>query len=136
MRDDDGSIEVAAIRPAGKTAVWALPKGNIAEGERAEDAAAREVEEETGVRAELVTKLGHVRYTYSYGGERIFKIVTFFLFRYVAGDLGTLKQEHAHEVAEVRWLPLSDAPKLLAYGGERDMARAALAILGEQTEPL
>jgi 8-oxo-dGTP pyrophosphatase MutT (NUDIX family) len=77
-----------------------------------------------------------VRYTYSYGGERIFKIVTFFLFRYVAGDLGTLKQEHAHEVAEVRWLPLSDAPKLLAYGGERDMARAALAILGEQTEPL
>jgi 8-oxo-dGTP pyrophosphatase MutT (NUDIX family) len=136
VRAIDGVVHVAAIRPAGKASVWALPKGNIADGERAEQAAAREVEEETGVRAELLAKLGHVRYTYSYGGERIFKIVTFFLFRYIAGELGALAVEHAHEVAEARWLPLEDAPKLLAYGGERDMARAALEALSEQPDPL
>jgi 8-oxo-dGTP pyrophosphatase MutT (NUDIX family) len=136
VRALDGAPHLAAIRPAGKTDVWALPKGNLAEGERAEHAAAREVEEETGVVADLVTKLGHVRYTYSYGGERIFKIVTFFLFRYVSGDLGTLQAEHAHEVEEVRWVPLADAPRLLTYGGERDMARAASEIVRGQTEPL
>jgi len=136
VRDADGVLQLAAIRPAGKAAVWALPKGNIAEGERAEEAAAREIEEETGVRAELLAKLGHVRYTYSYGGERIFKIVTFFLFRYVSGELGRLKIEHAHEVAEVRWLPLAEAPTLLAYGGERDMVRTALETLGKQAERL
>jgi 8-oxo-dGTP pyrophosphatase MutT (NUDIX family) len=136
VRAVDGRVEVAAIRPAGKPSVWALPKGNIGEGERAEEAAAREVEEETGIRATPVAKLGHVRYTYSHRGERIFKIVTFFLFRYVSGKLGDLKREHAHEVAEVRWLPLTDATKLLTYGGEREMARAALAIMEERGEPL
>lgn len=136
VREMAGVPHLAAIRPAGKTDVWALPKGNLAEGERADEAAAREVEEETGIAAELVGKLGHVRYTYSYGGERIFKIVTFFLFRYVSGELGQLRQEHAHEVDEVRWVALADAPRLLTYGGERDMARAALERLREPVEPL
>lgn len=136
VRRVDGRAEVAAIRPAGKESVWALPKGNIAEGERVEEAAVREVEEETGLKVSPVAKLGHVRYTYSAGGERIFKIVTFFLFRYVSGELGELDPAHAHEVAEARWLPLADAPKLLTYGGERDMARAALAMLGGREEAL
>jgi len=52
--------------------------------------------------------------------------VSFFLVRYEGGRLGDVPPEHRHEVAEVRWLPLEDAPKLLAYTGERDMARKAL----------
>ena len=123
----------ATIRPAGKpVGVWALPKGLIGPGERPAETALREVEEETGARGRLVEKLGDVRYVFTWEGERIFKVVSFFLVRYSAGRLGDVPPEHAHEVAEVRWLPLEDAPALLAYGGERDMAGRALAFLSER----
>ena len=126
---DDRPV-LAAIRPEGKPeGLWALPKGRIGKGEKSEDTAVREVEEETGVRGTLVRKLGDVRYVYTWKGERIFKVVSFFLLRYEGGKLGHLSAEYAHEVADVQWLPLDDAPRLLAYAGERDMAREALAAL-------
>jgi 8-oxo-dGTP pyrophosphatase MutT (NUDIX family) len=131
-----GEWRLAAICPGGKTGVWALPKGNVAPGERAEEAAAREVAEETGLDARLVEKLGDVRYVYTWNGERIFKIVSFFLFRYRAGALGRIPPEHAHEVAEARWLPLADAPRLLSYGGERTIAAKALARVTGEVDPL
>jgi len=122
---------IAVIRPAGKPeGTWALPKGLIGPGERAELAALREVVEETGVEATPVEKLGDVRYVYTWAGERVFKVVSFFLFRYRAGRLGEIPAEHAHEVAEVRWLPLDEAERLLAYKGEREMAAKALERLG------
>ena len=118
---------MAAIRPGGKpTGTCALPKGLIGPGEGAELTALREVAEETGVEATPVEKLGDVRYVYTWAGERVFKVVSFFLFRYRAGRLGEIAPEHAHEVAEVRWLPLQEAPQLLAYKGEREMAAKAL----------
>jgi len=88
--------------------------------------ALREVQEETGVEATPVEKLGDVRYVYTWDGERVFKVVSFFLFRYRAGRLGDIPPEHVHEVAETRWLPLEEAPSLLAYKGEREMAAKAL----------
>jgi 8-oxo-dGTP pyrophosphatase MutT (NUDIX family) len=122
-----GRWVMAAIRPGGKPAgTWALPKGLIGPDERAELTALREVTEETGVEATPVEKLGDVRYVYTWAGERVFKVVSFFLFRYRAGRLGEIPPEHAHEVAEVRWLPLEEAPQLLAYKGEREMAAKAL----------
>ncbi len=120
---------VAAIRPAGK-AVWALPKGLIFRGDSAAETALREVAEETGVEARLLEKLGDVRYVYTWRGERIFKVVSFFLMRYARGRIGELPPAHAHEVDEVRWLPLAEAPRLLAYRGEQEMAEKALRILG------
>jgi 8-oxo-dGTP pyrophosphatase MutT (NUDIX family) len=129
---------VAAIRPGGRPeGVWALPKGNLGTGERPEQTAEREIEEETGVRARLVRKLGDVRYVYtqSWGngqGERTLKVVSFYLFRYSGGRLGDIPAELAHEVEEARWLPLEDALSLLAYKGERDMAERALIALGEE----
>jgi 8-oxo-dGTP pyrophosphatase MutT (NUDIX family) len=123
---------VAAIRPAGKKpGVWALPKGRIDEGERGEETALREVAEETGARGRSLGKLGDVRYWFNWDGERVFKVVSFFLVRYTGGRLGEIPEAFRHEVAEVRWLPLDEAPTLLAYGGERDMARKAAAILAE-----
>ena len=127
-----GRWMLAAIRPAGrKPGLWALPKGNIGPGEKPEEAAVREVEEETGVEARLATKLGDVRYVYTWAGERIFKVVSFYLFRYRRGRLGDIAPEQRIEVGEARWLPLEDAPRLLAYGGERDMAEKALAFIHE-----
>jgi len=133
VRNLRGRPVVAAIRPAGKPeGTWALPKGLIGPGERAEVTALREVREETGVEATPVEKLGDVRYVYTWAGERVFKVVSFYLLRYRGGRLGELPAEHAHEVAEVRWLPLADAPRLLAYKGEREMAEKALDRLANE----
>jgi 8-oxo-dGTP diphosphatase len=137
VRRLDGSWMVAAIRPGGRPeGLWALPKGNIDPGEKPEATALREVAEETGARGRSLGKLGDVQYVYSWppkpaDGERIFKVVSFFLIRYTGGRLGDIPEEFRHEVAEARWLPLDEAPRLLAYGGERDMAKKAIARLGE-----
>jgi 8-oxo-dGTP pyrophosphatase MutT (NUDIX family) len=124
---------MAAIRPNGKPeGLWALPKGQIDRGEQPDATALREVREETGVDAELIGKLGDVRYVYTRAGERIFKIVSFYLLRYRGGRLGEIEESMRREVAEARWLPLDEAPRLLAYRGERQMAEAARRALDEE----
>ncbi len=127
-----GRWMLAAIRPTGKEpGLWALPKGLIGPGEKPDETALREVEEETGVEARLVAKLGDIRYVYTWAGERVFKIVSFYLVRYRRGRLGAIAPEQEIEVAEARWLPLEEAPRLLAYRGEREMAEKALAFIRE-----
>lgn len=122
---------VAAIRPRGRERVWALPKGHIDNGESAAETAMREVREETGVEGRLVEKLGDVRYVYTanwegHQGERIFKVVSFFLLRAGRGRIGEIDESMRVEVAEASWLPLDEAPRLLSYDGERKMAAKAL----------
>jgi 8-oxo-dGTP pyrophosphatase MutT (NUDIX family) len=125
---------VALVRPRrdpGQREVWALPKGLIDPGERAPETAVREAYEETGVRTRLDRKLGDVRYVYSRrGGERVFKVVSFFLLRGAGGRIGELPPGMEREVSEARWFPLVDAPRALAYRGEREMAERAVTILG------
>jgi 8-oxo-dGTP pyrophosphatase MutT (NUDIX family) len=131
-----GRWHLAAIRPQGKPGgLWALPKGVIDAGESGEETALREVREETGAVGRPLGKLGDVRYVYTQSwegegqGERVFKVVSFFLVRW---SKGALRPEHEHEVAEARWLPLEEAPRLLAYKGEREMARKAWSILKDE----
>ena len=132
LRRVRGEWRLAAIRPGGKDDVWALPKGLVGRGESPADTALREVVEETGVEGRLVEKLGDVRYVYTWSGERVFKVVSFFLVRYVRGRLGDIPDHFRHEVAEARWLPLDEAPKLLSYRGEREMAAKALERIAER----
>jgi 8-oxo-dGTP pyrophosphatase MutT (NUDIX family) len=127
-----GGWVFAAIRPNGKPeGVWALPKGLVDHGESAEATALREVAEETGAEGRALGKLGDVRYVYTRGGRRIFKVVSFYLLRYTRGRLGDLAPEQRREVADVRWLPLDEAEQLLAYRGEREMAGKARAVLAD-----
>ena len=121
-----GEWRLAAIRPRGK-AVWALPKGIVDRGESPAETALREVREETGVDGRIVEKLGDVRYVYTWKGKPVFKIVSFFLVRYEAGRLGEIDPAMRREVDEAKWLPLEEAPRLLSYKGEREMAERALA---------
>ena len=105
--------------------VLALPKGHPEPGESSAQAAQREVREETGLETSLVEKLDDIRYWYARDGDRVMKIVSFFLFRYRAGRIA----DHDHEVEEALWIPLEDAPARLAYRGEREMAAIALSRL-------
>ena len=116
VRRTGGQTEVAVVRP--RRGVLALPKGHPEEGETLEQAATREVREETGLTAEPVERLGQVRYWYTLSGERVLKGVTFFLFDYLSGSV----EDHDDEVEEAAWVPLHDAPRLLSYKGEREMA--------------
>ena len=127
-----GRAWVAVVRPrreAGRRVVWVLPKGLVDPGETPLEAAVREVAEETGVRATGGRKLGDVRYVYTWEGERVFKVVSFFLAHALAGRIGALPPGMEREVAEARWLPLTEGPTLLAYKGEREMAVKAIGML-------
>ena len=117
---------LACIRLKGGT-VLALPKGHIDPGETAAAAATREVREETGLDAVLVEKLDDVRYWYVRGGQRVFKVVSFFLFRYRSGSV----RDHDREVEGAEWVPLAEAPRRLSYRGEREVAAAALTRVGD-----
>jgi len=88
----------------------------------------REVFEETGVVAEVMTKLSDNKYVYVRSwsdGERVFKIVTFYLMRYLSGDIDQLAAEMRIEVKRALWVPISEAGKQLAYGNERKVLRQA-----------
>ena len=131
MRGRPWAAVVRPRREPHRPQVWALPKGLIDAGERPAETAVREVHEETGVRAVVERKLGDVRYVYTWDGERVFKVVSFFLLRAMGGRIGVLPPGMEIEVAEARWVPLDDVPSLLSYGGEQQMARKALGLLGE-----
>ena len=116
---------VAVVRVRGET--LALPKGHPERGESSAEAARREVREETGLEGELVEKLDDIRYWYARGGERVMKIVSFFLFRYRAGSV----ENHDHEVEEALWIPLEEAPDRLAYKGEKAVTTIALSRISD-----
>ena len=154
IRNKDGSWWMAAIElPSGAPQatpdptqravrskpkpVLCLPKGLIDPGEKPLEAALREVREETGITAVPIMKLGDSKYVYvrSWGdGERVFKIVSFYLLRYESGRIDQIADAMRIEVARAKWVRLEDAPKLLAYRGEKQMARKALEYIESQPE--
>jgi 8-oxo-dGTP pyrophosphatase MutT (NUDIX family) len=103
-------------------AILGLPKGLIDAGEKPQAAAVREVREETGIVAEPVTKLADNKYVYvrTWGdGQRVFKIVSFYLMRYLSGEIDDLVPEMRIEVKRALWVPLADAASQVAYSNER-----------------
>jgi len=131
------AIEPAGRESSGRKTVWALPKGLVDAGENPLQTALREVREETGIEAALVRKLGDVKYVYTRsweGGERVFKVVSFYLLRYASGKLGEIEPAMRVEVRRVEWIPLEDAPRQLAYKGEREMAAKALEYVAHNPE--
>src|SRR5581483_9834078 len=124
VKDGQAAVIVPVKRAADGLRVLGLPKGHADGDETPEQAARREVAEETGVDAELVDELGVVRYQYERRGRKIDKAVRFYLFRYLSGGLAA----HDHEIEEARWMPLEQAANELTYAGEREMVRRAISL--------
>ena len=141
LRRVSGAWQIAAIEPrrdappptSKKTKapsnLMALPKGLVDPGEKPDQTALREVREETGVTATLITKLADIKYFYvrSWGDkQRVFKIVSFYLLKYQSGRIDDISPDMRIEVQRAIWLPLEEAPEQLTYKSERDVARKAL----------
>jgi len=123
VRRRDGAVDVAlaARRTRKGDLAWGLPKGLVEKGEAPEETAVREVQEETGLVAEIVEPLGDISYWYVWDEERIRKKVTFFLMEAVGGDVSV----HDHEMEDVRWFPLQEAGRRASYPSEREVLRRA-----------
>ena len=113
---------------------WSFPKGLIDSGQTPEQAAVREVREEGGVEAEILDKVGYNKYVYSQrssahtmDGEKIFKVVTYFLMKYVSGDI----KDHDFEVSDIGWYTPDDALKRLTFSQDKALLKKALEIYGK-----
>ncbi|PYV59044.1 MAG: NUDIX hydrolase [Acidobacteria bacterium] len=129
--------EKASARKSAPKAIFALPKGLVDPGEKPDQTAIREVYEETGITALPITKLGDIKYVYvrSWGdGQRVFKIVSFYLLRYQSGSIDDIAPEMRIEVRRASWIPMNEAAKKLAYRGERDIIRRAQEYLEQHPE--
>jgi periplasmic divalent cation tolerance protein len=126
-RRNGDDFEVALIHVRNR---WGLPKGHVEEGERVEEAALREVREETGLEGKLIRKLGDIGYSYrdknkEHEPVRIYKRVHFYLLRYIRGDV----RDHDHEADDARWFPIEQAIKQLKFATERKMVHRAWSML-------
>lgn len=149
VRKADGAWQIAVIEPqreaeksrvtkkSSPKTILALPKGLVDPGEKPEQAALREVFEETGLKASPIAKITDIKYVYvrSWGDQqKVFKIVSFYLLKYASGEIGEISEEMKIEVRQAMWIPLAQAAKKLAYRGERDVVRKALEYLEAHPE--
>jgi len=123
---EDIEVVLASRRTRRGDLAWGLAKGGIEPGESREDAAVREVREETGLDATIEADLGDTKYIYVWEDVRIRKRVHFFLMRHVGGDV----DDRDDEMEEIRWFPLERALKRAAYRGEREVLARAAELLG------
>jgi len=114
----DNASSWLIIKPAG-TDRWQLPKGLIDEGESSKEAALREVEEEGGIKAQIMGKVGEQRYVYYWEGKKVFKTVVYFLMKYISGA----ENGHDHEVDEALFLPFEEAVKKLTFEKDKEFLK-------------
>ncbi len=121
-KNDEGKLEILLIRVKNR---WSFPKGNIEKGEPKDQAALREVKEETGVDAEIVEYLGEVDYWYSMGLTRIHKFVYYYLMKYAGGDIVPQKEE----IDEAKFIPFEEVENLLTYPTDKEIFERAKKVL-------
>jgi 8-oxo-dGTP pyrophosphatase MutT (NUDIX family) len=128
QREPPAGTPASSKKKVSPKMLLALPKGLVDAGEKPEQTAVREVREETGLSAVVITKLRDIKYVYvrTWGDQqRVSKIVSFYLLRYVSGEIDNIDPEMRIEVKQAMWIPLEDAASKLTYRGEREVVQAA-----------
>lgn len=126
-RGPDGVRIVLIATARGGSVRWSLPKGHFKRDETNEQAALREVREETGLEVDVVARLATIDYWFVEKRTRYHKFVHYFLMRATGGRL----DDHDHEVVEARWFPLEEALERMAYPNERAMLEERREVLHE-----
>jgi 8-oxo-dGTP diphosphatase len=132
FRRESGRVEVVLIQT--RVDRWQIPKGAIEEGETREQAARREVREETGIDGDVLEHLETIEYWFTAGTRRQkrHKSVHLFLLSFLTGDT----KDHDDESIDAKWFPIEEAAKKLSFANERhalDLARDRIAALGSRT---
>jgi 8-oxo-dGTP pyrophosphatase MutT (NUDIX family) len=120
---------IARLNRAGRLE-WCLPKGHLEDGETPEQAAVREIEEETGIRGRVLGPLGTIDFWFSVEGKRVHKLVHHYLLEATGGSL-SIANDPDREAVDVAWVPLDQLGKTLAFPNERKLAREASARLAD-----
>lgn len=123
---DDRNLPVAIIARInrGGRLEWCLPKGHPEGDESKAAAAAREIEEETGISGDVITSLGSIDYWFNVSGHRVHKTVHHFLFSATGGEL-TTENDPDHEAVDVAWVNIDDLGRRLSFPNERRIAEIA-----------
>lgn len=107
---------------------WCLPKGHLEEGETAQEAARREIFEETGIKGKIVAPLISIDYWFAGAGRRIHKVVHHYLLEATGGTI-TVANDPDQEAEAAAWIPLEEVSKILVYPNERRVVATALELL-------
>jgi len=133
FKKEDGKVLWLIVQPKrsdlSKPIHWRLAKGVIEKGEATEKTALREVEEEAGIKTEVLDKVGKSTYFYTFKGERIFKIIIFYLMRFLAETGNGIDEV---EIGETGWLPFKEAYQKLTFDSEKKILEKAKKILEEK----
>jgi 8-oxo-dGTP pyrophosphatase MutT (NUDIX family) len=127
-KSDSSMVALMARFNRGGKLEWCIPKGHLEPDETKEQAALREVFEETGLEAEITEYLGEVSYTFNQKGKNVSKTVHVFLMDQVAGEL-TMEHDPNHEASELAWVKLNELVSRLSHGSEKRIAQVALELI-------
>jgi 8-oxo-dGTP pyrophosphatase MutT (NUDIX family) len=122
------NVAIIARLNRGGRLEWCLPKGHPENQEDSEQAAVREIEEETGIQGDIVTALGSIDYWFTVSGHRVHKTVHHFLLVATGGNL-TIENDPDHEAVDVAWVPLEELGRKLSFPNERRIADLAREVL-------
>lgn len=124
----NNSVQILLIQSPGKdrkNEYWGFPKGHLEEGETSQQAAEREVLEETGVTAEVVEKIDDTKYFFVWEGERVFKTVSFFLMRYLNGEV----KFQSSELIGADWFDIETAMEKLTFKNDKKLLEKAIGLI-------
>lgn len=135
VQEGEPFVAVIARRNRGGKIEWCLPKGHVEVGETAEQAARREIAEETGITGSIVSPLASIDYWFSSFDRRIHKVVHHFLLEYQSGTI-TVENDPDQEAEDAEWVRLAEVSARLAYPNERRIVAIALDLLYPTRSPL
>ena len=118
FKEENEKIFILLIRVKKR---WSFPKGNIERNEKKEEAAVREVREETGIEAEVIDYLGDIEYWYYLEGYKIHKFVYYYLMKYKSGEITPQKEE----IDEARFVELEKCYETLSYDKDKNILKKA-----------